>query len=66
MTKRASLGTRLYTARKEKGLTQQTVANKAGITQGLLSKLENGTVPGVAFTIVKSVAKTLNVDIATL
>ena len=39
----SSLGNSLYSARKSKGLTQEEVAEKLGVSRQAVSKWENGT-----------------------
>jgi transcriptional regulator with XRE-family HTH domain len=42
-----NIGKAIRELRKEKGLNQEELAGKAGITQAALSQIENGTRPGV-------------------
>lgn len=59
---RTALGERARVARKRLGLTQQQVADKAGVSLGVISNLENGkTVPQGANR--RAIAKALAEDI---
>lgn len=58
------LPTIIYNRRIASGLSQVEVCEAAGISQGLLSKIENGEVPGVSFVIVKAIAKVLQFELS--
>lgn len=52
----------LRTARRRAGLTQIALARRAGIQQGMISKLENGLVPDPRFSTVLNLARALKVE----
>lgn len=59
---RTALGQRARLARKRLKLTQQEIADKAGVSLGVISNLENGkTVPQGANR--RAIAKALNEDV---
>ncbi|MDF1883620.1 helix-turn-helix domain-containing protein [Sulfurimonas sp. SAG-AH-194-C21] len=53
------IGTRIRTLRKEKGITQEQLANISGLSRVTLGKLERGQVGGVSI-------KTLDIILAHL
>ena len=56
----------LRTARKRAGLTQEQLAKKAGVRQGMVSKLESGHIRNPRFSTVLSLARALERDPETL
>jgi transcriptional regulator with XRE-family HTH domain len=62
MARRARQQYGLKAARKRAGLTQQALSAKAGIAQGLISKLETGRINHPRFTTVIALARALQVD----
>lgn len=59
------IGKFIYEKRKEKGLTQQDLANKLGVTNKAVSKWENGKcMPDLA--IIKDLCNILDITITTL
>lgn len=57
------IGQKIRKIRKEKGLTVQTVASRAGVSKGLISRIENNhTIPSVPvlIAIIKSIEVGLN------
>ena len=65
MTDRAlkRIGSKLQAARKIKGLTQQEVADRVGISRTYYSQIENGE-RDPATTVITTIAKVLEVNIA--
>lgn len=65
MTNRALklIGSKLQAARKLKGLTQQEVADRVGISRTYYSQIENGD-RDPATTVITNIAKALDVNIA--
>jgi transcriptional regulator with XRE-family HTH domain len=59
--KKPAFGTKLIEVRKAKGLTQEEVAEKCGITVRTIQRIESGVVEPRAFTI-KIISKTLGFD----
>ena len=57
------IGIKLQAARKIKGLTQQEVADRVGISRTYYSQIENGD-RDPATTVITNIAKTLDVNIA--
>lgn len=51
------IGTRLRNRRNELGLTMEQVAERAGVDQGTVSRLEAGKMPRVAFGVICKVAR---------
>jgi len=51
----------LRTARQIAGLTQQQLAEKAGVDDSLISRLENGDRDGVRYTSIVRIARALNI-----
>lgn len=60
---KSSLVTRLITLRKERGLSQSELANKAGLTSAAISKIEAGKSPDPAFSTVIALSHVLDVPI---
>ncbi|KAB1159394.1 helix-turn-helix transcriptional regulator [Tenacibaculum aiptasiae] len=61
----SSLATNLSAYRKNLGLSQEALAEKANVSLSTIQRIEKGTVTPRAFTI-KILAETLNVDITSL
>jgi len=57
------LGERVRLARKSRGLTQETVAEKAGLRQGAISNIENGTNPNPGFWLVLKIADAIGCEL---
>jgi transcriptional regulator with XRE-family HTH domain len=57
------IGSKLQAARKLKGITQQEIANRVGISRTYYSQIENGDRDPSA-TIITNIAKALGVSIA--
>lgn len=56
-----ALGRRLAGKRAERDLTQQALAEKAGLTQRTIALLERGRKPGMTLETVVKLAQTLDV-----
>ena len=64
-TELAGIGVRLKEIRKSKGLILQAVAERAGISKSLLSKIENfRTIPSLS--VLYRIAEALQTDLADL
>ena len=57
----SSLGQRLFESRKKAGLTQAQLAEKVGVSQGLVTHLESGNKNNTALIVKFAIA--LNVDV---
>ena len=57
------LGKTIKTLRKEKGLTQQELAKKSGISRVTLSKLENGYIANISIVTINQVLSLLGYEI---
>ena len=60
-----SLGKRIFELRKEKGMTQEELAEKLGTLHNQISRLENGMVNPKITTLLK-VAEVLGVSVSDL
>lgn len=60
---RQSLGQRIKELRKEKGLTQEELAIKAGVSYTTLTKVENEAIKNPSFETVAAIAKGLEVTL---
>ena len=56
------LAARLLAVRKERGLTQQQLADLAGVHQGTVASIESGRTADPAASVLLGVAKALDVD----
>ncbi|MDG5817127.1 helix-turn-helix transcriptional regulator [Chitinispirillales bacterium ANBcel5] len=63
--KRSPLGQRLFDARKVRGITQQELANKLGITKRMVANYE-GNSEGPSVERLEDIAKALNVTVSYL
>lgn len=59
-----TIGEKIKQARLSKGLTLQEIADKMSLTQGTLSKYENGDIKNIPNTRLKKLSKILDVDIS--
>lgn len=57
------IGKRIHQLRKEKKLSQEALAENAGITSVYLSKIETGKAANVSFSIISHIAAALDVSI---
>jgi transcriptional regulator with XRE-family HTH domain len=60
------LRTVLRTLREQKGLTQDQVAKRAGVTKPYLSQLESGARKNPSLPVLKRLAKALGVPVTAL
>jgi transcriptional regulator with XRE-family HTH domain len=61
-----SLGQKIKALRKEKGLTQEQLAIKAGVSYTTLTKVENGAIKNPSFETVAAIAKGLEMSLDVL
>lgn len=59
-----TIGEKIKQARLSKSLTLQEVADKMNLTQGTLSKYENGDIKNIPNTRLKKLSKILDVDVS--
>ena len=57
------LGNSVKQLRKERGLTQELLANKAGISRATLSKLENGNIAQVSIVTLNDILNHLGYEL---
>ena len=57
------LGDRVKTLRKERGVTQESLAKKAGISRATLSKLENGNIAQVSIVTLNDILNHLGYEL---
>ena len=50
-------------AREHLGWTQQQLAKRAGVTQQMISRIENATVPNISLKTLSLVGKALDLDV---
>jgi transcriptional regulator with XRE-family HTH domain len=60
------LGRRIRELRKKRGLSQEKLAEKSGITLRHMARLESSAPPAVAFDTLNAIAKALNVSLPSL
>ena len=56
----------IHTARVEQGLTQKRLAKEAGITQQMVSRVENADAPNMTLNTVYRISDALGMDIGLL
>ncbi len=66
MTERQGLGEMLKQIRESKGLTQVQLADKTGVTQEYIAKLESGARVNPSLKVLRAFAKALNVELVDL
>lgn len=59
-----NIGEKIKQARLQKGLTLQEIADEMNLTQGTLSKYENGDIKNIPNTRLKKLSEILDVDIS--
>lgn len=64
-TRASSVGDRVADARKERGLSQQQLADRANVSVSLLRKVEQGSRDATP-ALVAAVGKALSIDVTTL
>ena len=57
-----SIGATVRYVRAERGLSQKELADKAGVTQATISRLESGRIKELKSDTLRLLADTLNVD----
>ncbi len=63
MKKQNLIGSRIQKVRKQRGITQESLAEKAGVPYPTLIKIENGQVKNPTIKTVKKIAEALGVTI---
>ena len=61
-----SIGTRIFETREATGLSQRELAEQAGISQSIISKIETGEIQNPGTDVVQKIAKVLVVGVAWL
>lgn len=56
-----TVGERLFAQRRRRGLTQQALADLAGVSQGLIARIERGNVKDPAMTVIRRLATALGI-----
>jgi len=56
-----TLGQRLFQQRKRRQLTQQELADLAGVSQGMVARIEKGNVLDPSMTVVRKLALALGI-----
>lgn len=59
----SDLGKKVKELRKDKGLTQQILANETGISRATLSKLENGYIANVSIVTLDNILSILGYEL---
>jgi len=57
------LGSRVKTLRKERGVTQENLAKKVGISRATLSKLENGNIAQISIVTLNDILNHLGYEL---
>ena len=53
----------VHAAREHRGWTQQQLAKRAGVTQQMISRIENATVPNISLKTLSLVGNALDLDV---
>lgn len=53
----------VHAAREHRGWTQEQLAKQAGVTQQMISRIENATVPNISLKTLSLVGKALGLDV---
>lgn len=61
-----NIGQRVITLRTSKGLTQVQLAQRAGLAQGIIAKLEKATQPNPTINTLVAIASALDVPVTAL
>ena len=61
--KRLRIAYEIHTARERLGLTQQALAQKAGVTQQMVSRIENASTANMAHGSVYKIAAALGMEV---
>lgn len=59
----SELGETIKTLRKQKGLSQESLASQSGISRATLSKLENGYIANISIVVVNQILSLLGYEI---
>jgi transcriptional regulator with XRE-family HTH domain len=59
----SELGETIKELRKQKGLSQEALAEQAGISRATLSKLENGYIANISIVVVNQILSLLGYEI---
>jgi transcriptional regulator with XRE-family HTH domain len=59
----SELGETIKTLRKQKGLSQESLAAQSGISRATLSKLENGYIANISIVVVNQILSLLGYEI---
>ncbi|MDY0122502.1 MAG: helix-turn-helix transcriptional regulator [Sulfurimonas sp.] len=59
----SELGETIKSLRKQKGLSQEALAEQAGISRATLSKLENGYIANISIVVVNQILSLLGYEI---
>lgn len=60
------IGQKILTSRKNLGLTQQTLADRAGVSRYTVIKLENGQVDDIQFKTLTAILSELHLSLTVL
>ena len=60
----SEIGTKIKSLRKERGLSQQSLADSVGISRNTLSKLENGYLANISAVTVEKVLNLLGYELS--
>jgi len=61
--KKLRIAYEVHAAREHQGWTQQQLAKQAGVTQQMISRIENATVPNISLKTLSLVGKALGLDV---
>lgn len=61
--KKLRIAYEVHAAREHRGWTQQQLAKQAGVTQQMISRIENATVPNISLKTLSFVGKALDLDV---
>jgi transcriptional regulator with XRE-family HTH domain len=56
------IGLRIKSAREEKGMTLQDIADKIGVAKSTIQRYEAGTIDNIKLPVISSIASALDVD----
>ncbi len=59
----SELGETIKSLRKQKGLSQEALAEQAGISRATLSKLENGYIANISIVVINQILSLLGYEI---
>lgn len=61
--KKLRIAYEVHAAREHLGWTQKQLAKRAGVTQQMISRIENATVPNISLKTLSLVGKALDLDV---